>query len=250
MAQGKRIPETEILEVFTLLNKEYPSSKTELTYDDPFQLLIAVILSAQCTDARVNQTTPELFKNYPTAEAMAQAPIPRLEKLIHSCGFYRMKAKSIKSAAHDLVTKFNGKLPQTLDELITLAGVGRKTASVVLNQAFDVPAIAVDTHVKRVSHRLGWTDNTSPEKIETDLKALVPLRLWSQINGLLILHGRKICNARKPLCGECFVSAHCRYYRTQPKGKSEVKSIAGTVTEKRSRLSRRQNPKTRSRYTL
>lgn len=236
-----------ILEVFRLLSLEYPNPKTELIYDSSFQLLIAVILSAQCTDARVNLVTPELFRQYPTARAMAGAKIKSLETLIHSCGFYRMKAKSIQNASRDLITRFEGELPKTLEELITLAGVGRKTASVVLNQAFDIPAIAVDTHVKRVSHRLGWTDQSSPEKIERDLKDLVPQKLWSQINGLLILHGRKICKARKPACEACFVNTYCRYYG---KEFTPIKLRDAAAPEKRSRSSRRQSLKTHKTHTL
>lgn len=201
-----------ILPVFEELLRLYPVHSTELTYDGPFQLLAAVILSAQCTDARVNQTTPALFAAFPTPEAMATAPLPRLEKLIHACGFYRMKAKALKEMAASLVEKFGGRVPKTMEELISLRGVGRKTASVVMNQAFDIPAIAVDTHVKRVAHRLGWTRNTDPVKIESDLKKLLPEKYWGPVNGLLILHGRRICKARKPLCGECTIRDHCAFF--------------------------------------
>lgn len=201
--------------IFKALIKEYPDAKTELIYADTFQLLISVILSAQCTDAQVNKTTPALFAKYPDAAALAKGKPKDVEKLIHSCGFYRMKTKSILSASQDLVTRFNGKVPGTLDELVTLRGVGRKTASVVLNQAFDVPAIAVDTHVKRVSHRLGWTQHTNPEKVEQDLKALLPQNLWSLVNTTLILHGRRICKAKKPLCEECSINKWCAYYKSK-----------------------------------
>ncbi len=203
----------KVLPVFEELKRLYPVHSTELTYDGPFQLLAAVILSAQCTDARVNQTTPALFAQFPTPEAMAQAPLPSIEKLIHACGFYRMKAKALKEMAGSLVEKFGGQVPQTIEELVALRGVGRKTASVVLNQAFGLPAIAVDTHVKRVAHRLGWTRNTDPVKIETDLKKILPEDLWAPVNGLLILHGRRICKARKPLCGECTLRDHCAFFR-------------------------------------
>lgn len=216
MASQKVSPQA-VKEVFERLSREYPDTRTELTYDSPFQLLVAVILSAQCTDARVNQTTPALFARFPTAEKMAAADPAEVEALVHSCGFYRMKTKSILSAAKDLVTRFHGQVPATLDELVTLAGVGRKTASVVLNQAFDEPAIAVDTHVARVSQRLGWAHHPQPEKIERELRALLPVAWWSQINGLLILHGRRVCKAQKPLCPSCSVRAYCAFFLSQRK---------------------------------
>ncbi len=206
---AKRGPQTE--PVFRELLKDYPDPKTELVYHNDFELIISVILSAQCTDARVNLTTPALFSRYPTPELLGNAKQSDVEKLIHSCGFYRQKAISIISCSKDLTEKFHGKVPNTMEELTTLRGVGRKTASVVLNQAFDLPAIAVDTHVKRVSHRLGWTRNTDPEKIEADLCQLLKKEHWGLVNGLLILHGRRICKARNPLCGECKVRKFCAY---------------------------------------
>lgn len=211
----KGVSESEVRKVFEALSSTYGSAETELIYDGPFQLLIAVILSAQCTDARVNVTTPALFARYPTPEKLAKAKVADVEKLIHSCGFYRAKAKAIMATSASLVEQFNGKVPGTLEELVTLRGVGRKTASVVLNQAFDVPAIAVDTHVKRVAFRLGWTSNTDPVKIEFDLRDVVPMELWSDVNGLLILHGRRICGARKPNCPECPVQQYCAFYQSQ-----------------------------------
>lgn len=210
-----KISQKEALATFDSLCKLYPNPKTELTYEGPFQLLIAVILSAQCTDAQVNKATPALFENYPTPEALMNAPLKRVEKLVHSCGFYRAKAKAIIKTATDIVEKFNGKIPETLDELTTLAGVGRKTASVVLNQAFDIPAIAVDTHVLRVSQRLGWALTDTPEKVEMELRALLPEELWGAVNGTLILHGRKLCKARKPLCEDCPIQSDCRFYQVQ-----------------------------------
>jgi len=201
--------------VFEMLAEEYPDTSTELTYEGPFQLLVAVILSAQCTDARVNLTTPALFARFPTPRALAKAKPEVVEKLIHSCGFFRQKTRSIISASQDLIVKFDGKVPTTLDALVTLAGVGRKTANVVLNQAFGVPAIAVDTHVKRVANRLGWAHHPHPEKIERELMNLLPKTLWSQVNGLLILHGRRICKAQKPLCQICPVRPHCDYFADQ-----------------------------------
>jgi endonuclease III len=207
----------KVLDVFEHLKEEYPNAKTELTYDSPFQLLVAVILSAQCTDQRVNLTTPALFKRFPSPKALAGASQKEVENLVRSCGFYRMKAKAIIKTAKDLVERFDGKVPGTLEELITLSGVGRKTASVVLNQAFDVPAIAVDTHVIRVSHRLGWSHTSDAVKIEHELRDLIPIQHWSEVNGLLILHGRRTCKARKPFCAQCRVSHACAFFQENRK---------------------------------
>ncbi|MCX6101868.1 MAG: endonuclease III [Proteobacteria bacterium] len=206
------ISRKKALATFDTLCKLYPNPKTELTYEGPFQLLTAVILSAQCTDVRINQVTPHLFAAYPTPEALKKASQKEVEKIIHSCGFYRAKAKAIISSATDIVDKFDGLVPRTLEELITLSGVGRKTASVVLNQAFGIPAIAVDTHVLRVSQRLAWARTKTPEKIEQELKELLPSELWGAVNGTLILHGRKLCKARKPLCKECPIQSDCQFY--------------------------------------
>jgi len=204
---------SEIQGVYDQLLAEYPNPQTELNFDGPFQLIIAVILSAQCTDERVNKTTPDLFKKYPTAKKLGAAKQADVEKLVHSCGFYRAKAKAIISTAKDLTEKFGDTVPRTLEELITLRGVGRKTASVVLNQAFGLPAIAVDTHVARVSQRLGWAHSDDAVKIEFELREIFPEDHWATINTLLILHGRRICKSRKPLCPACPVKRHCRYYR-------------------------------------
>jgi endonuclease III len=218
--------ETQVRRVFERLDKVYPHAKTELTYENPFQLIISVILSAQCTDARVNQTTPHLFARFPTAAKLAKAEQAEVEKIIHSCGFYRAKSKAIISTARDLTERFSGEVPRTLDELVTLSGVGRKTASVVLNQAFDIPAIAVDTHVKRVAQRLGWATSDDPTKIEFELRDLVPMKLWGQVNTLLILHGRRTCASRKPKCEVCLVKEDCAYFSENYKEtqKNEKKS--------------------------
>ncbi len=197
------------LAIFEKLSTDYPNPRTELYFEDPFQLLIAVILSAQCTDARVNSVTPKLFAQFPSPETLAKASPLVVEKIIHSCGFYKNKTKAIIKTAQDLVRKFGSKVPDQMDDLISLSGVGRKTASVILNQAFDKPAIAVDTHVARVSFRLGWTRSKNPLIIERDLKALLPEAFWALVNGTLILHGRKICKARKPLCNQCQISQSC-----------------------------------------
>lgn len=227
------VPVASVHAVVDTLSAIHGSWDTELTYEDPFQLLVAVILSAQCTDARVNLTTPALFATYPNAQRLAASKQADVEELIHSCGFYRQKAKAIRSAAKDVTERFGGQVPRTMEELVSLAGVGRKTASVVMNQAFDLPAIAVDTHVKRVSHRLGWTRNTDPVKVESDLKALVPEALWSRINGLLILHGRRLCLARKPRCGQCPIMRHCDFGRAaqvnEAKKKTKTRSKASSA---------------------
>lgn len=220
-AKQKSTPSAKDIQACLIwLRTAYPNSKTELTYETSFQLLTAVILSAQCTDARVNQTTPALFAAYPDAKAMAKAPLSTIEKLIQSCGFYRMKAKALKGMSERVLKDYNGEIPGDLDALTSLPGVGRKTASVILNQAFDIPAIAVDTHVKRVSNRLGWSFHPHPEKIEFELRELIPEKDWSEINGLLILHGRRICKARKPLCEECGIKKYCAFYQTTSKLKT------------------------------
>ncbi len=205
------------IEVFRILEKDFPSAQTELTYESPFQLLVAVILSAQCTDERVNQVTPTLFDKYPTPPKLACAQLKDVEQAIHSCGFFRMKAKNLIACSQALVKSFGGIVPRTIEELTSLPGVGRKTASVVLNQAFNLPAIAVDTHVKRVSQRLGWAQHTDPKKIEFELREYIPMELWSKVNSMLILHGRRTCKARKPLCELCSIRVYCNYFN---KGKS------------------------------
>ncbi|MFM8270632.1 MAG: endonuclease III [Pseudomonadota bacterium] len=208
-AKKPAVSRDSALEVFSILKKDYPNPKTELYYEDPFQLLIAVILSAQCTDARVNSVTPQLFKKFPTAADLAKASAPEVETIIHSCGFYKNKTKAIIQTSKSLMEQFRGSVPHTMEDLISLSGVGRKTASVILNQAFDKPAIAVDTHVARVSFRLGWTKSKNPLIIERDLKQLLPESLWALVNGTLILHGRRVCKARKPLCNQCQIASLC-----------------------------------------
>lgn len=211
--KNNRSSRESVLRVFHTLHGVYPGARTELKYEDPFQLLVAVILSAQCTDDRVNQVTPILFAKYPGPRELSSAKSRDVEKIIHSCGFFRAKSKSIIGASQSLVENFNGEVPKTLEDLVTLRGVGRKTASVVLNQAFDIAAIAVDTHVKRVSNRLGWAGSSDPTKIEFELRDLVPMDLWAKVNSLLILHGRRICRARKPLCGLCPVRDECLFHQ-------------------------------------
>ena len=185
------------------LIRRYRSAQTALDYANPWELLVSTVLSAQTTDENVNRVTPALFRRWPTAEDLAGASLEEVENVVFSTGFYRQKARSIIELSRDLTERYGGVVPASLEELITLRGVGRKTASVVLAEAFGVPAIAVDTHVRRVTGRIGLTVQTDPEKIETDLKALYPTKAWGGISMRFIQFGRDICDARAPRCGEC-----------------------------------------------
>ncbi len=205
----KRVSRAVALEELAILERHYPHAVTALHYGNPFELLIAVILSAQCTDARVNLTTPALFAKYPTPQALAAAKQTDVEKIIKSCGFFRMKAKNIISAARDLAEQHGGIVPQEREQLEALAGVGRKTANVVMSVAFGEAAFAVDTHVFRVSHRMGLSLGTTPRAVEEDVTALVPREKWRFAHHWLILHGREICKAPTPLCGSCPVNTVC-----------------------------------------
>ncbi len=192
------------------LKKEYPQAECALHHDSAFQLLIATILSAQCTDKRVNIVTRDLFANYPTAEHLAVAPIRRVEKLVQSTGFFRNKAKNIKACAQQLVAQHDGEVPRSLPELVALPGVGRKTANVVLGTAFQIPSgVVVDTHVGRISRRLGLTNQTNPEIVERELNALLPQREWVAYSHRMILHGRQVCKSRNPQCAACRMNAFC-----------------------------------------
>ena len=199
-----------IEKIISLLKKNYPEVRITLNFNGPYQLLMATILSAQCTDERVNKISPALFKEYKNARSLAGAKPAELEKLIRTTGFYKSKARSLKKAARAIVMDFKGRVPSTMEELITLHGVARKTANVVLFNAFDKKeGIAVDTHVKRLSQRLGFTGHTNPLKIEQDLMQKIKKKDWGQTSLLLIAHGRTICTARKPKCSECFLSKLC-----------------------------------------
>ncbi len=204
----------KIIQIIKVLKKEYPQVKIALKFKTPFELLVATILSAQCTDVRVNKITPALFKKYNTTKDFAQANPKELEQDVRSSGFYHNKAKSIIGAAQVVLKDFKGVVPDKMDEILTLPGVARKTANVVLYSAFGKNyGIAVDTHVKRVAPRLGLTKNEKPEKIEQDLMAVVPKKEWGEFSLLLIDHGRKICIARKPLCPRCVLNKICSSYR-------------------------------------
>lgn len=196
-------------EILAILEEEYPEARCHLDYENALELLIGCILSAQCTDKMVNTVTPGLFEKYPTAAHFSRADRLELEDEIHSCGFYRAKAKSILGCTAALVEDHDGVVPKTMDELVKLAGVGRKTANVVLGNYYGVPGIIVDTHIKRLSNRLNLTKNSDPTKIEFDLQKLIPEEKWTFFSNSLGDHGRTVCFARKPRCGECAVSHLC-----------------------------------------
>ena len=203
-------PKARALKVIELLEKEYSNAEIALEYTNPLELLIATILSAQATDEQINAITPKLFKKYKTAEDYANADLTELEQDIKSSGFYHNKAKNIKNCCKTLVEKFHSKVPKKMDELLELPGVGRKTANIVLANAFGVvEGVAVDTHVGRLSQRLGLSQSGDPNKIEADLMKLVPKDKWMRITDLLIFHGRKICTAKKPNCARCVLNKIC-----------------------------------------
>ena len=198
-----------VKKILSLLEEEYPEARCHLNFDGPFELLIGCILSAQCTDKRVNEVAPGLFKKYPTPYEFSKADPGELEQEIYSCGFFRAKAKSILNCTKALVEEYGGEVPRTMDELTELAGVGRKTANVVLGNYFGIPGIIVDTHIKRLSTRLGLTTNSDPTKIEYDLNEILPEEKWTIFSNSLGDHGRTVCHARKPLCGDCMISHLC-----------------------------------------
>lgn len=195
--------------IYPILADYYPPDQAFLTHRNAYELLIAVILSAQCTDERINHVTPTLFAAYPTPEALASASLDAIKGYIQSINFFNNKAKHIQAAAHSLISNFDGQVPDTLDAMIQLPGVGRKTANVVLSQWFKQPGIAVDTHVARVSRRLGFHGDTDPVRIEHRLKADWPESLWSHLSTLLIFHGRTFCMARRPACETCIIAQQC-----------------------------------------
>jgi endonuclease-3 len=197
-------------EILKHLKKEYPEPKTALNFSDPFQLLVATILSAQATDVLVNKVTENLFKKYKTVKDYADVPTEKFQKDVSSVNFYKTKAKNIQASAKIIVEKFNAKVPKTMDELTSLPGVARKTANIILSNAYGIyEGIAVDTHVKRLSNRLGLTKNEDPVKIEQDLMAITPKEEWGNLSHLLIFHGRKICQAKKPKHQECILYNIC-----------------------------------------
>lgn len=195
--------------IYRILTKTYPEIRCELDFKNPLELMVAVVLSAQCTDKRINTLTPALFKKYKKAEDYAKAPLAEIEEYIFTAGFYHAKARHLKGLGRKLVENFDGKVPSTLEELVTLPGVGRKTANVVLGHAFDIPGITVDTHFGRLSRRFGWTTSMDPVKVEHEVGALIPQKEWTNLSQRMIWHGRRICHSRKPACGACPVAKIC-----------------------------------------
>lgn len=209
MAASRRDKRSWARRVVTKLKRLYPDAHCALVHRSPLELLVATILSAQCTDARVNMVTPTLFRRYPTALSLAEADQGELESIIRSTGFFRNKAKNIRGACRLIVDKHGGKVPQTMAELLELPGVARKTANVVLGNAYGIPGMVVDTHVKRIARRLGLTRQTDPVRVEKDLMEVVPDKEWTDLSHRIIAHGRTICQARKPNCPECAFSQDC-----------------------------------------
>lgn len=209
-----KLTKQRITKITGILRRTYPDVKTALRHKNPVQLLVATILSAQCTDEQVNRVTPTLFKKLPTAKDFAEVSLSDLEGMIRSTGFYRNKAKSIKACCTALVERHGGKVPDNIEDLVKLPGIGRKTANVILGSAFGIPGIVIDTHVKRVSQRIGLTKESDPVKIEFDLMALIPKKDWIAFSHQMIWHGRALCKARKPKCPECPLLDLCDYGRS------------------------------------
>jgi endonuclease-3 len=195
--------------IYRVLTKTYPEIHCELDFKNPLQLTVAVVLSAQCTDKRVNQITPALFKKYKTAKDYAKAPLPEIEEFIYTLGFHHTKARHLQGLGRKIVEDFGGEVPATLEELITLPGVGRKTANVVLGHAFGIPGITVDTHFGRLSRRFEWSESMDPVKVEFEVGELIPQKEWTNLSQRMIWHGRRICHSRKPACGACPLAKVC-----------------------------------------
>ena len=210
----KSLPEKKIRAkaIYRQLTKNYPNVRCELDYNSAFQLLVATVLSAQCTDKRVNQTTPALFKKYPNPKKMAKADLIDIQRLVKSTGFFRAKAKNIKALSNKIMEEFDGDVPSNLDDLITLPGVGRKTANVVLGHAFGIPGITVDTHFGRLSRRFGWSKQSDPVKVEFEVGDLIAEKEWTNLSQRMIWHGRRVCHSRKPACGACPLAKLCPSY--------------------------------------
>ena len=201
------------IKIIEILKQTYPDAKCSLDFTTPFEMLVAVILSAQCTDDRVNKTTPAIFEKYSTPKDFNEMPLEVLEELIHPCGFYKNKAKNIKLTAKKIEEEHNSQVPDTMEDLLSLPGVGRKTANVVMLEAFNKPqGIAVDTHAKRLSNRIGFSLEETPYKIEQDLLKIFPYEYLKDINHILIYHGRAICTARSPKCNQCSINKFCKYF--------------------------------------
>ncbi len=210
----KKLTKKAAREVLDLLLELYPDAKAELDFTNPFELLIATILSAQCTDVQVNKTTAVLFKDYKTPGDFIKLDEKQLGEIIHSCGFYNTKARNILATCHILLSKYDGRVPNTKEDLMTLPGVGRKTANVVVSNAFDTPAIAVDTHVFRVSNRIGLALASNVDDTEEQLMGIIDKKMWTKAHHLLIFHGRRICKARKPICHQCPLTEYCIFFKS------------------------------------
>jgi endonuclease-3 len=210
----KSLPEKKVRAkaIYRQLTKNYPNVRCELDYNSAFQLLVATVLSAQCTDKRVNQTTPALFKKYSNPKKMAKADLKDIQRLVKSTGFFRAKAKNIKALSNKIIEEFDGDVPSNLDDLITLPGVGRKTANVVLGHAFGIPGITVDTHFGRLSRRFGWSKQNDPVKVEFEVGDLIAEKEWTNLSQRMIWHGRRVCHSRKPACGACPLAKLCPSY--------------------------------------
>lgn len=201
--------------IIETLKKMYPDAKCSLDFSTPFQMLVSVVLSAQCTDERVNKTTPSIFSKYSTPQDFADMDIELLEELIHPCGFYKTKAKNLKRTAQVLVEKYDGIVPNNMEDLMSLPGVGRKSANVIMLEAFDLPqGIAVDTHCKRIANRLGFSSESDPAKIEQDLLKVIPKEYYKDVNHIFIWHGRNVCTSQKPKCDSCKLQQYCKFYKS------------------------------------
>jgi len=211
--------------IYRILTKNYPNVRCELVYKNPYQLLVATVLSAQCTDKRVNQTTPALFKKYNSIKKMAAADIKDLQQLVKSTGFYRAKAKNIKNLSQKILTDFNGEVPSNIEDLVELPGVGRKTANVVLGHGFNIPGITVDTHFGRLSRRFGWSNQKDPVKVEFEVAKLIPQMQWTNLSQRLIWHGRRVCHSRRPACGACAIAKLCPSYGVGEVDKVKAKRL-------------------------
>jgi endonuclease-3 len=213
------------MEIYRRLKKLYPNAHCELNFKNPLQLLVATILAAQCTDKRVNKVTPALFKKYKNAEQFASANRKELEELIQSTGFYRNKATSILNMSQKVCNEYGGQIPDEMDELVKLPGVGRKTANVLLGEAFGKPGITVDTHFGRLSRRFGWTKQTDPVKVEFEIAELIKPKYWTELSQLIIWHGRRRCHARKPACGACSLAELCPSFGEGPTDKITAEKL-------------------------
>ena len=204
----------DAIKIIEILKEFYPDATCSLDFSNPFEMVISVMLSAQCTDERVNKTTPELFAKYGTPNLMAEADIKDLEKIVHPCGFYKNKAKNMKACSQMILDKFDGKVPENMEDLQSLPGVGRKSANVIMLEAFHNPqGIAVDTHAKRISNRIGFSKQVEPEKVEQDLLKQIPKEYYYDVNHLFVWHGRNTCIARNPQCEKCPVKSFCNEYK-------------------------------------